>query len=278
MKKIHLLSLGLCIFFTGLVSAQPKNDLEKMGIKGNVKEQTKLVYEIRERFGKPDKTLFEKEVTKFNKDGNITESVIYNSKNRMKSKYVHSYDDRVKKEIDMYNAKGALIYKSIFRYNDKGDLIEESGYHSDGSVKNKVLVEYNAAGQKTKEKWYNSNGSLIWTKVFQYDEKGNLTEDITYTKDDKFFSKNNYVYDGKGNKVKWIYSTDSPVGFMIVYKRNKKENHVEALQYNAEEVLTGKLIYKYNDKGNLSEEEEYDYVDKFGKKKYEPVKVTEYKY
>ena len=40
----------------------------------------------------------------------------------------------------------------------------------------------------------------------------------------------------------------------------------------------GKLVYKYDEKGNIKNEEEYDYVDKFGKKKYELIKVTEYKY
>ncbi|NPV89424.1 MAG: tetratricopeptide repeat protein [Firmicutes bacterium] len=75
----------------------------------------------------------------------------------------------------------------IYEHDEKGRVIQESQYSSDGELEEYILFEYNSDGRTERNSGYSPDGSLKWYYTYQYDDNGNK---IGYTH-----------YDGAGNIV-----------------------------------------------------------------------------
>ncbi len=70
-----------------------------------------------------------------------------------------------------------------------------------GKSRKKVLCKYNEKGNLIENNDYNSDGSLYEKYIYKYDSKGNLIEINSYKSDGSLREKNTYKYDSKGNKI-----------------------------------------------------------------------------
>ena len=66
--------------------------------------------------------------------------------------------------------------KTIYKYDSRGNKIEEADYNSDGSLDDKTIYKYDLRGNKIEEAKYNSDGPLDRKYTYKYDSRGNMIE------------------------------------------------------------------------------------------------------
>jgi hypothetical protein len=144
--------------------------------------------------------------------------------------------------------KGEKMSSFLFKYDEKGNLIERNEYNSDNSLKIKTTYKYDEKGNRIGLNQYNSAGSLNSKETYKYDEKGNRIE------------LNWYISDGS----------------LYTCKYDEKGNWIEGNFYNSNGSLYRRGIaeYKYDNKGNWIELNSYK--EKSGKAK-EADEITERK-
>ena len=85
------------------------------------------------------------------------------------------------------------------KYDEKGNLIEDNQYNSDGSLGSNWTYKYDEKGNLIEY----SDGELYIKSIYKYkyDEKGNRIEGNRYNSDGSLYSKLTYKYDEKGNQI-----------------------------------------------------------------------------
>ena len=79
--------------------------------------------------------------------------------------------------------KGNVLYDdgtSFTIYNEKGNIIEENYYDSDGNLSSKDTYEYDENGNNIEKNNYDSNGKLDSKYTYEYDKNNNWTQRIEY--------------------------------------------------------------------------------------------------
>lgn len=227
-----------------------------MNLKGNVESIREVSYTAVDNFGKIEKGMRAREIAKlgypendkyiiFNKEGKKIEEIKYripflnfgsNSSYELSSKTIFKYDlkGNIIEEIE-YKSSGDVSRKTISSYNEDGDLIEELQFNADGSNDDRFTYKYEFINncKIIERKAYDKNGNLIVKILFNYSENGKLLELIRYNSNGDLSGREIYKYNniGKLAEENWISSGGS------IYKI---------------------FIYKYDDKGDLVETKEYD--------------------
>jgi hypothetical protein len=274
MKKLKNLATTLIATLT-LISCTNKieeNDWTKDNLKGKVKSYTEFSYKAVERFSDIEKVNRERENSweydiqkKYDQKGNMIE----------------------KNELD---SDGSLLKKEIFKYNDELKMIESNVFYSDGSLKEKIAYKYDEKSNKVQMSSYDSDGSLIMKHTYMYDKKGNMSEDNIYY-EGRLLRKHIYIYDEKGNMIEEndinsFKSELDPTSSKHTYKYDNYGNIIERRHYNlidnrllsntvnrydknnkviefkyfiSDGKLSTNITYKYDEKGNLTEEYNYWY-------------------
>lgn len=175
----------------------------------------------------PRDVVLNKISSKYDSNGNVTEQTCTNADNEIIWKMTTSYKDNLKQDISEFDAKNNLKDKTIFLY-DGNKLIDETSYDGDGALMWKTLYKYNANGKVETVSQYNYTGSLseqeiyaytengsiesivhydaftgIQTqKIFRYNTEGLLTEITTYNNTKQVIKRMLIKYDDQGNVVK----------------------------------------------------------------------------
>lgn len=155
-----------------------------------------------------DSTLVRRYESRFDRKGNLIESIRYNGKDSITHKYFNKYDSKGNLiESFTYNSTDSLLRKTIsiydennnlmdvnsfiapkkhsitkFKYNNNSKQSEKHIYNSDNLLETKTLYEYNNMGHWKEVRIYNSNDELIENNSFdyEYDEKGNWVKKIEF--------------------------------------------------------------------------------------------------
>ena len=165
----------------------------------------------------------------------------------------------------------------IYKYNDKGNKVEEVTYSPYGDFLYRSIYKYGAKGNIVEVAKHDFEGNLMRQEI--YDDKGNMTQSANYDKGD-LKGKSIYKYDDKGNKVEeGYYGTDGSSKDKSIYKYDDKGNKVEEAYYEKGD-LKRKDIYKYqyDNLGNIINTSEYTSKEKFGEMVEEMTHFTAYLY
>ncbi len=186
----------------------PGTNLIGLGLKGHVKEIIEVQY-----IGRLNEVVVDtsklsiKKIMRFDPEGNEVEELQYGRNDRLLSKcsygytdpkaivvdkfvqdtvhlgkYVFVYDDMGKiKELDIFprNAKTA-IFKTLYKYDKKGNKEEEISFVGLKNVMGKVTYRYNNQNKKIEQNAYDDRGNLLDKTTFDYDNYGNSTETGTF--------------------------------------------------------------------------------------------------
>ena len=127
-------------------------------------------------------------------------------------------------------------------FNQRGDVIEEASYNSDGSLEWKYIYKYDSAGNVIERTAYNSDGGLVLKNIYKYDSLGNRIERASYNSDGSLISKYLYEYDFVGNKIECAgYSTDGGLDYKSIYKYDSAGNIVKCASYKSEIMIPDRL-------------------------------------
>ena len=165
-------------------------------------------------------SLDERDVYKYDTNGNEIETIYFDSKGSLKCKWEKSYDKKGNLTEEMfYLSNGELDYKTINKYDAIGNLIEDSSRDSKGKLLLKEIIKYDNLGNKVEvnitiptkfEIDRMSTGKMKVKTTFIYDDKGNVLEETTVTTKDfkKFKLNKKYEYDKNNNWIKRIIYLD----------------------------------------------------------------------
>jgi len=95
-------------------------------------------------------------------------------------------------------------YKFKYKYDDKGNRIEELWYRNDGSLESRYVSVYDEKGHKVEYQRYTAEGELFARRVRIDDDKGNMIEERLSWPRTPITEKMSFTYefDRQGNWVK----------------------------------------------------------------------------
>lgn len=201
---------------------------------GNVKSISGTVYEATANIGE------------INKD-----SISYS--------YISTYNNNNHIETVVYFEDG-LNKKFTSKYDDKGNLIEDNDYGTDGQLIKKIIYFYDDEGNKIEKMSSCNNPSLGYIIKYKYDNNGNIIEANEYDGDCMLPFKFTYKYDDNANKIEEnSYYTDGSFRSKCIYKYDNKGNMIERNEYMADGSLS-QISYRHDDfdnEGNWCKEIEF---------------------
>ena len=179
--------LLLCVSVSALTNCSINRNIKttkQEDVVVKVKSIQVLPYEALENSGKIEKgerhNMITNTVETFNEEGITIELKAYHPSGGLYYSYTYKYNETGKKIEDNRNSGS----KTIYEYDDKGNMIGDIYYNADGSKSTWSTYKYNDKGNMIEQKNYRADGSLgPVTKVinhnYTFDEFGNWTEKIT---------------------------------------------------------------------------------------------------
>ena len=122
----------------------------------------------------------------------------FDAKGNLRSKETVDKKDRRKTQTEncRYNVQNMAIEKKIsantpdsdnekytYKYDAKGNLIEECSYINSDKPEKKIQFKYNAQGELTEYVKKYADDELIDKRTWKYDKQGNRTEFVRFKKD-----------------------------------------------------------------------------------------------
>ena len=148
----------------------------------------------------------------------------------------------------------AVESRTEYKFNKRGDVVEQISYDSDNSVSDKCLYTYNSEHRMTEKAWYKRSGELDWKTRYIYDKHGILVEEIDYNGDGSIRSKSRFGYNSDGKKTEETsYNSNDILQWRALLKYNSKGHLVEDAAYWLYGGLDYRYLYRYNAEGQLIE-------------------------
>lgn len=245
MNKIyHLLTF---LIFNCACSAENKDsDWAKSNLNGKIKSVKESHYRAEKQPGNTEENFesrggFE---TVFNMQGYKMSYTSHESDGRISSKSLYKYDDKNNLiEEELYYGD-ELSFRELYTYDDKSNLIEKTTLDSDGKLSLRQLYKNNDSGNKIEERHHNNEDVFYNKLVFEYDERNNLIEENRYDADDIHCIKINYKYDDTGNMIEEDFHAllNNMFDYKNQFKYDKKGNVIEWLDAENKSSI---LIYEY---------------------------------
>ena len=171
----------------------------------------------------------------------------------IKTTYKYDIKGNLIEEND-FKTNGSLNSMTSFTYDEKDNILEGAIYNSNGQLSSKGTYKYDDNGNQIEHKIYNSVGSLIFKLIYLYDDKGNIIEYKLYNDDGRLALKETYKYDVKGNQIeKANYKDNLNLLSKETCKFDEKDNQIEQNCINANGSLSHTKTCKYDDKGHQIE-------------------------
>ncbi|MBK7566251.1 MAG: hypothetical protein IPI31_00335 [Bacteroidetes bacterium] len=225
-KTANILILSAMLLFGCQREIKITSDLSESNLYGKVKSYREVEYKAITKFGKILKGEINssKEIF-FNKNGNMMEQI-------------SNYSD------------GSLEYKNTYKYDENGNLIEDSSSYWGFNSVSKYL--YDEAGNLLQMDYMNTEDSLILRYIYKYDIDGRMAENSSYNSNGELHEKIKYKYDEMGNIVETTSTNPNPLlNDITYYKHDLKGNMLEVNSKYPDGSQNYLNTYEYDEKGNV---------------------------
>ncbi len=222
-------------------SSKERNDLAADKLKGKVKSVAIKGYKLKKTSGGiiKDKVLFSSS-SKYTEQGNILEFIS------------SSLEDTLEGEAVKFNA-----VKSIYKYDEEGNLTGKNDYKPDGSLDDSSFYNVDNKGSRVDYYTYKGDGTLQSHTMSEYNIHGDLIELAEYIQK-KLKSRTTYTYDNNWNETDETgFDENGQVKWMEVLKYNDAGNLTEVTDYKQDNTIDAQFTYRYDTRGNMGEETEY---------------------
>lgn len=165
------------------------------------------------------------------------------------NKSVWEYDAKNNLKFLMYyNPGNTLSWKETYTYDNKGSLIEISGYEGDGTFSNKRICKYDK-GKKIENCDYDPNGKIKGKTTYKYDEKNRLTEESRFNLNGDLFYKFTTQYGEYGHisetSLSYLNMPYEYLNNLTIKKFDKQGKITEELKYEQNGQIIYKEIFEY---------------------------------
>src|ERR1019366_5595022 len=160
-----------------------------------------------------------------------------------KVKFISEFDYEARAKFGEIT-KDSLLFKITYKYDEKGNEIEENSYGSDENLISKMTYEYNNEGNAIESNRYNIDGSLAQRFVFKYNEQGKVSERNDYNADGSLDHKSTFKYNEEGKVIeKNNYYSDGSLDDKMMYNYNAEGIVIENIYF---ETGRKKSVLKFN--------------------------------
>lgn len=260
-------------FALSIVAAQGGEDRKQHDLVGPVKtvEVGRIEYTLENGKSVASKRIPNHVIT-FSEAGKKTEEISYDQNGAsITSKTVYAYNKEGR--LKSYESYSSAVDKTLstpqkndYKLDDKGNVIEQVNYQSDGTLGSRFSYRYDAKGNKLEEIFYGWDGSRTGKLLNTYDDAGHLLTATSYNEDDSISWKIVATYDTKGNKIEWVQHLTGILRYRVTYNYDDRNRIIEqeTFEYNkppnlrtSHAPVPGKIIYTYNDTKRTKEIETY---------------------
>ena len=274
MKKYLFVNFCLLITVINIYSQTLEEREKQIALKNHIKSKTQIDYKY--QGGSPVSKGIISSKTIYSHSGEILKVEILNSKGVVTGSENYEYDSNNNRTL--YERIGANgTYKKISAFDEKNNLLHESGYNGAENFRNNFSY---ANSNQLQEAVYYINDAVQQKLV--YKNSGNTTTVETYMGGLTLTSKIKLVYDSKGNLIE--ETTCNIKGSELekkVYKYNTSGQLIEETKTQKGNFFY-RNTYAYDTRGNLLK----IYEETLSKSKYEkkvytydaPGNLTEYKW
>lgn len=202
-----LLSIPACATAQQRGTARHQSDSEADGLKGRVKTVLTEYNAVTRGPGAPAEGRHQPLRTDYyDENGNLTRSLVYDS------------DGRPSDVFEYFFLNGERVYKTgNVQSKDSLPTVvkpsrQEGREERDPGYDVKLIYKYDARGNRVEELQYLNDGSLEARTVYEYDGKGMLKAKYDYGHGGELSTSNTYTYNGKGDitgETVWEHGGDS---------------------------------------------------------------------
>ncbi len=156
-------------------------------------------------------SLIEKKTSKYDDRGNKIVWIYEGRDESFEIRWIYQYNDNVDSadyfhtvEHLVYKSDKSLVYRRIYKYDDKGNRVETLRYNPDGSFEGTTTYKYGNLGNILEIASYNPNGTLVSRDLDKYDDRGNIIESAKYYFNNALYSTSFFKYDEHNNQIEQI--------------------------------------------------------------------------
>ena len=164
-----------------------------------------------------------------------------------------------------YEPNGNLSVYNTYKYNEDGYLIEDSAFSGYTGLMHVASKIYDTKNNVVEDKFFSHlSGSTpsIHNFNYKYDLKGSKIEKTESSYADSKLNWNSnykYRYNSKGRLVETAAFLNGVLQKKDFFKYDLKNRPLEWIQYDTYGKQSLRFIHKYDTRGNIAEEIEYEY-------------------
>lgn len=159
--------------------------------------------------------------------------------------HIRNFDKNGLKQKETTYTDGILTSSRTFEYDKNGNLLTVNAIEPDSSFMFKVTMNYYENNLRKEYYFYLPSGAYKYRNLATYDKAGKMIE-LKYFWPDGLKAINKYKYDGDKKTEDTEYAPDGKFRYNWIYKYNKNDNLIEAIQYYPNNKINGKIINEYN--------------------------------
>lgn len=183
-------------------------EISELDIKGNVINKIVNIYDVYGNLTEQNcydinSSLLWKNQISY-KDGKKSEVREFDNQGKEKARtiYIYKLNEETKlPETDesIYSAEGALLYKTIYKYNENNILTSMKGYTPNGLLDSETTYAYKDDGKIDSITYFDSLKAETTQEVFRYDANNTISEVIKYNNNKEIINRTLVKYDTNGN-------------------------------------------------------------------------------
>ena len=230
------------ILLAACSNVKNKSFLQEENIKGKVKKYTEANYFTGD--DSKEKLTFIEEHS-IDRDGNRTMVEDFSPEKKFTGRCIFEHDDHGNvTALTNYDENEKEKSSSKLKYDEHNNLIEYWGSNFK-DITDKHSYKYDEKGNAIEEIYYGQDGGVYSKDLNTFDEKGNLIKDIEY-REGKLHLTISYKYDSTGNKIeRKDLKPDGSIDRYDTWKYDNKNNLIEEIEYDWQGLPYSKTKYIY---------------------------------
>lgn len=248
---------------------QKVNKVADIGLKGQVKTFKVTPYKTDDNFGKVEKSsrmdYWRGDVISiFDKQGFKVQSDRFDRQGQLTQRVIYKYNETGNRSSrDSYNASGKILLRHVYVYNPKGHPMACNGYDPNLGLVESFTYKTNEKGQIVDETCVKSTQPSCNNYKVTYEKDGKLSSVCVEGKVENSCEK--YVYDKQGriSQIELHRQGTLRQKTTITYDEKGNEKSMVVFDANNTFVEEREYSYTYDDNGNWVQRIEY--INKFPK-------------
>ena len=214
---------------------------------------------IIEKISKYNDSITSKEVFKYTKKGKIKKHTYYDANDSICHQLVFQYD---KKRFMIKKSDLCSGYTTKWEAKKHGKLTDTLVYDDGPTISRKWIMQYDENSRRISEEVFeNKPKEEKWKCTYTYDESGNLAE-LNYSGENIMITKECYSFDDKQHQTEEkVFGKNGTLIYKTNWKYDERNNLIEKNQYSywsKDKIYIERIRYEYDEEDNVTKEEVFN--------------------